>query len=107
MFLFKYILGFIKSADNAIDYSNIDELADENDKYVRMGLKAAQGSNQDLEGKYILSNTSTCREKVLIQDTNSKCCRILTGVKLKKIVGGTDPPICRQKTKIPLYIIGD
>lgn len=35
-------VGYIRSAETAVDYSNIDELADEeNEKFFRIGLQAA------------------------------------------------------------------
>ena len=41
--------------ETAIDYSNIDELADEDtEKFLRIGLQAAAGpSSRDDDGKYV------------------------------------------------------
>ncbi len=43
-------LGYVRSEDTAVDYSNIDELAEENEKFVRIGLEVAQGSSKDVDG---------------------------------------------------------
>ncbi len=42
--------GYVRSEDTAVDYSNIDELAEENEKFVRIGLEVAQGSSKDVDG---------------------------------------------------------
>eukprot|EP00794_Sanderia_malayensis_P006796 gene6796-7562_t len=39
--------GYVKSDVAAIDYSTIEELADENEKYVQIGLEAFQGTSKD------------------------------------------------------------
>ena len=50
--LFISLQGSVKSVETAIDYSNIDELADEDtEKFVQIGLQSASHASKGDEGK--------------------------------------------------------
>ena len=51
-------LGYVKSVETAVDYSNIDELADEeSEKFLRIGLQSVAGpSGRADDGKFLHSN---------------------------------------------------
>ena len=52
------ILGYVRSVETAVDYSNIDELADEeSEKFLRIGLQSVAGpSSRADDGEFLPLN---------------------------------------------------